>query len=386
MEAFADRLGVGSRQLRRLFNQHLGASPIAVVQTQRLHLAKQLLHDTDLPMAEVALASGFRSLRRFNETFRTLYRRSPSKLRRSGSRRSRPSVSTIDLQLPYRSPYDWPAMLQFLAARAITGVERVSEGSYARTISHEGLAGIIAVAHLPKKQSLRVTVKFPNVGALGSIIARVRRMFDLDADVQAIGHALRRDPLLRRLVDARPGLRVPGGWSGWEVGVRAVLGQQVSLEQGRRLVERLAVGCGAAVDVEDDHLVRVFPGPTQILVGGALAALGVPKQRRASLESLAAAALGDVDCFRAAETTEETVSRLRSISGIGDWTAHYVAMRAAHDPDAFPATDAALRRSYRKHARLSAHGGDLVAHAERWRPWRAYAAQHLWTVDGPIGE
>lgn len=386
VEAFADRVGVGARQLRRLFSKHLGASPIAVVQTQRVHLAKQLLHDTDLSMTEVALASGFGSLRRFNETFRALYKRPPSKLRKARSKPFHPSVTAIELRLPYRSPYDWPSMLRFLADRAVVGVERVSGEVYARTISHEGITGIIEVGHLPAKRALRVMVQFPNLGALGSIIAGIRRMFDLDADVQAIGRHLRRDPLLARLVDVRPGLRVPGGWSGWEVGVRAVLGEQVSLEQGRRRVERFVREWGVSVQADDEPLSRIFPGPAELLTRGARVTFGIPKRRRAALDCLAQAALSDTDCFRASATTAMTVARLGTIPGIGDWTAHNVAMRAAHDPDAFPASDVVLRRSDRSAAQCFGIGQPLARRAERWRPWRAYAAQHLWSDDSAARE
>ena len=213
VEALAERLGVGGRQLRRLFQRHLGASPIAVAQTRRVLFAKQLLHDTRLPMAEVALASGFGSVRRFNETFRKLFDRPPSALRRrSGADTS--ARDGVTLKLAYRPPYDWPGMLAALAARATPGTEWIEDGAWHRRIDADGAQGSVAVAHLAERNAVTVTIRFPSVKALPAIVARVRRVFDLGADIATIDSHLARDPKLAPLIARRPGLRAPGDWDG----------------------------------------------------------------------------------------------------------------------------------------------------------------------------
>jgi len=211
VEVLAERLGVGGRQLRRLFQHHLGASPIAVAQTRRVLFAKQLLHDTHLPMTEVALASGFGSVRRFNEIFRDLFGRPPSALRRKGGI-DNSARDGVTLRLAYRPPYDWPGMLAALSARAAPGTEWIEKDVWHRHIDLEGKHGSVAVAHLPQRNSVLVTIRFPSVRALPSIVARVRRVFDLGADITTIGSHLARDPKLAPLIRKRPGLRAPGDW------------------------------------------------------------------------------------------------------------------------------------------------------------------------------
>jgi AraC family transcriptional regulator of adaptative response / DNA-3-methyladenine glycosylase II len=274
-------------------------------------------------------------------------------------------------------------MLAHLRARAIDGIERVDDVAYRRTVLDNGRTGTIEVVHRPEIQSLQATIRFPCVRSLPTIVARIRRVFDLSADVALIGAHLARDPLLAPLVAKRPGLRTPGGWDGFELGVRAVLGQQVSIEAGRRLTERLARLCGIALPPGasgDAALTLAFPGAAQV-AGADLAGLGMPHARRRALLALAQATLADPLLFAPRGGVENTVARLRAIRGVGEWTAHYIALRAAREPDAFPASDVGLLRgaSHRDGPRLSAT--ELHARAERWRPWRAYAAQHLWAAD-----
>src|ERR1700761_6848045 len=246
--ALAGRLGVGERQLRRLFRQHLGASPVSVAQTRRVHLAKQLLHETRLPMAEVALASGFGSVRRFNETFQALFDRPPSRLRREAAEEtSAGPEGLVSLRLRYRPPYDWDAVLAFLAARAIPGMELAEEGAYARVVEIDGDLGSVRVSPCLGENALKVEVRFPRLSALPAIIARVRRVFDLAADPQAINEHLSRDPALAALVAARPGLRAPGGWGGFELAMRAILGQQVSVGAAISLAGKLVAAYGDEV-------------------------------------------------------------------------------------------------------------------------------------------
>lgn len=392
VEQLAERLGVGQRQLRRLFEQHLGASPIAVAQTRRVALGKQLIHETRLPMSEVALASGFGSVRRFNEVFRSLFGRPPSALRRravSALPEGSVGAAGVALRLRYRAPYDWEALLDFFRHRAIPGVEWVDDTRYVRTFAQDGDVGSVEVSHLPALASLLVRVRTARVAALPRVLNRVRRVFDVASDVAAIGAELRVDPLLAPLIEARPGLRVPGGWSGFELGVRAVLGQQVSVVAARQLGERLVRLCGTPV-LLGAALTRLFPTPEQVAHAD-LSSLGVPRARAHALAALAQAALGDPRLFEPSSTIEATVARLCAVRGIGNWTAHYIALRAARDPDAFPSADRGILRGV-AHCLQDHDPADrgrrelwdpatLERHAERWRPWRAYAAQHLWAAD-----
>jgi AraC family transcriptional regulator of adaptative response / DNA-3-methyladenine glycosylase II len=369
------RLGLGERQLRRLFQTHLGASPIAVAQTRRVLFAKQLLHETRMPMADVALASGFGSLRRFNETFRRLYARPPSILRRE---RNRAAGAGITLLLPYAPPYDWPAMIEFLAARAIPGVEMVGPACYRRSVALDGRHGTIEVAPASGHDALAATIHFPVLTALPAIVARIRRVFDLSADVRAIGAQLAKDAWLRRRVAARPGLRVPGAWDGFEMAVRAILGQQITVVAARQLAGRLVAAHGDAL-ADGGPLTRVFPEPVR-LAEADLARLGMPRARAAAISALAAMAAADAKLLHAAQDLDSAVARLRALPGIGEWTAQYIALRALREPDAFPAADIGLLRAMADGDGTRPTPAALLVRAEAWRPWRAYAAQHLWTT------
>ena len=385
VEALAERLGVGERQLRRLFRRHLGASPIAVAQTRRVLLAKHLIHETRLPMSEVALAAGFGSIRRFNETFQQLFRRPPSTLRRAGvagAPRSGPA-GEVAILLPYRPPYDWPAMLAFLRARAIPGVETVSRDGYARTIEIGGAHGTVAVRPAARN-ALRATIQFPQLSALPTIVARLRRVFDLVADPEVIGAHLAEDPALAPLVAARPGLRVAGAWDGFELAVRALLGQQITVTAARGLAGKLVATYGKPLTgavSEFDGLTHVFPGPER-LAEDDLSTLGLTRARAAALGSLARAVIADPEIFGPRRSLDEAIVKLRALPGVGEWTAQYIAMREMREPDAFPAADIGLMRAMADRKGRRPSPGELLARAERWRPWRAYAAQHLWASQG----
>ncbi|MFL6465035.1 MAG: AlkA N-terminal domain-containing protein [Bryobacteraceae bacterium] len=386
VEALAARLGVGERQLRRLFQKHLGASPMAVAQTRRVLIAKQLLHETQLPVTQVALAAGFGSVRRFNETFHALFGRPPSALRRK-SLRSGDAEAPITLLLRYRAPYDWDTMLAYLAARAIAGVECVERGVYRRTTVTDGVCGTVEVAHAAARNSLQVTIRVPGVRTLPAIVARVRRAFDLGADITSIGSHLARDPLLAPLVAQRPGLRAPGAWDGFELAVRAVLGQQITVEAARQLANRLVTLCGSPLRGEsrrDQRLTCLFPS-ADCLANADLAALGMPASRRAALQALARAALAEPRLLESHGTQEDVLARLRSIPGIGAWTAEYIALRAWREPDAFPASDVGLLRGAAGLMDVRPTPASLLDRAEPWRPWRAYAAQHLWAAQVVYG-
>jgi AraC family transcriptional regulator of adaptative response / DNA-3-methyladenine glycosylase II len=380
VETLATRLGMGERQLRRLFQHHLGASPIAIAQTRRILLAKQLIQDTRLPMTEVAAAAGFGSIRRFNEIFQQLYRRPPKALRRAGVMDESVATSgAVTVKLGFRPPYDWDGILSFLRARAIPGVESVSDGRYARTIGIGGERGVVVVEPA-EKNCLKATVRVANLRILPAVIARIRRVFGLAADPVAIGAHLSQDPALAPYVAARPGLRVPGAWDGFELAVRAILGQQISVAAATRLAGQIAALFGEKITTFDHDLTHVFPTARQ-LAEADLAVIGMPNPRRLALSSLAAAVAADPDIFGPRRSLDEAITQLRSLAGIGEWTAQYIAMRELREPDAFPAADIGLLRAMRDRNGVRPSPAALLTHAEQWRPWRAYAALHLWAAD-----
>ena len=345
VDALAERLGVGERQLRRLFRQHLGASPIAVAQTRRVLFAKQLIIETTMPMAEVALAAGFNSIRRFNATFQTLYQRPPRELRRSQlADADQPGAEGITLKLPYAPPYDWDAMIDFLGARAIRGIEAVDgRRCYRRSIALDRAQGVIRVEPDDREPALLVSIHFPHVSALAGIVRRVRRIFDLSADPLAIRDDLGRDPLLAPLVAERPGLRVPGAWDGFEVAIRAILGQQITVVAAVNLAAKLVAEYGKPLrPVYGNGLTHIFPTPARIAQAHLL---GMPAARARALSAVAAAALANPNLFSPSQTLEDAIAKLRSIRGIGEWTAQYIAMRVLREPDAFPAADIGLLRA-----------------------------------------
>ena len=380
VEGLANRLGIGARQLRRLFRQHVGASPVAVAQTRRVLLAKHLIHETSLSMAEVALASGFGSVRRFNETFHDLFGRPPATLRRSRDR-TRREAGALAVRLAYRPPYDWEAMLAFLGARAIPGVELVSGDSYKRSIAFGPRSGVVTVAPAGGHR-VDVTVRFPDMAALPSIIARVRRVFDLAADPDQIGAHLSQDPVLAPLLAARPGLRVPGAWDGFELAMRAICGQQITVPAATRLLGKIVQSHGAPLSAsipDGEGLSHVFPSPKAIAAADP-AGFAMPGARAKAIIALSQAMLRDPLIFSRGASLEEAIVKLRALPGIGEWTAQYIAMRELREPDAFPAADIGLLRALTDGQGRRPSPDQLLARAERWRPWRAYAAQHLWAA------
>ena len=381
VDALAARLGVGERQLRRLFRQHLGAAPITVAQTRRVLLAKQLIQETRLPMAEVALASGFGSVRRFNETFLELFRRPPGALRRLAGEASAETAG-VTVRLPYRAPYDWEAMVAFLAARAIPGVEAVSARRYARTLSVDGATGLVVVRP-GAGEILLAEIRLPKLKALPAVIARIRRVFDLTADPALIGAHLSQDPALAPLVAARPGLRAPGAWDGFEMAVRAILGQQITVTAARGLAARLVETYGEPVEdpaAAKLGLSRAFPTPER-LIGQDIAALGMPRARGAALEALARTVAADPTIFTPRADLESAVAALSALPGVGEWTAQYIALRELREPDAFPHADIGLLRAMAGPDGARPSPETLLRRSQGWRPWRAYAAQHLWAAD-----
>ncbi len=383
VEDMATRLGIGTRHLSRLFQKHLGASPVAVAQTRRLLFAKKLLDETDLSMADVAFAAGFGSVRRFNHLIRRTYARSPSDLRRRPGRGLQPSPrAVIELRLPFRQPFDWDALIAFLAPRAIPGVETIVGSAYRRNIRLEDQVGRLEVRPVRAGDALVLAVDFPNSKVLLTIAARVRRLFDLDSDPAEIRSHLELDPLLGSLVSHRPGLRVPGAWDGFELATRAILGQQVTVKGATTLSGRLVEEYGRRVPGG-----FVFPEPRQ-LARARFTRVGMPKSRAVAIRRLAGAcASGELRLEPGVDPGEAT-EVLLSLPGVGDWTAQYIAMRALGEPDAFPASDLGLLRAS---GRLAGPDGTVLRPAEMrrmaesWRPWRAYGAMHLWRSPSELG-
>ncbi len=392
VEDLATQLEVGPRQLSRLFQQHLGASPIDVAQTRRLHFAKKLIDETNMSLAEICFAAGFGSLRRFNAVFRQTYQRSPKQLREARQARGGAAESNnqqiknaspaqdrakpIVLTLSFRPPFDWQSLLAFLAYRAIPGVELVSADSYARTIELDGVVGDFEVRFTPDSRTVQVYINFPESRQLYHIIDRIRAILDLRADSALIDQTLTGDPLLRPMVKQFPGLRVPGCWSGFEVAVRAVLGQQVTVKAASTLVARIVERHGQPYDSGREGLSHVFPNPAT-LASADLDGLGIVVQRCQAIQAIASMIESGelrIDCSSDSENFRETICRVK---GIGEWTAHYIAMRALNDPNAFPHSDLILRRAAAAEGEtLSAR--QLLTRAEAWQPWRAYTVILLW--------
>jgi len=374
VDDLASSLGVSGRHLRRALTAALGVGPIELAQSRRLALAKQLLQDTSLPLAELALASGFASVRRFNALFRARFGRPPSAVRREHG--TADGADALSLRLDHRPPYDWEALLAFLAPRAIPGVEEVADGAYRRTLRCGARAGWVAVRPDPGRPGLRAEISLSLAGSLMPVVAKLRALLDLDAHPAVIAEHLARDRALRPLVALRPGLRVPGAVDGFEAAARAVLGQQVTIGAATTLAGRLVRRFGAPVDTPFPSVRWLFPGAQALATASEdeVASLGMPGARARTVLALArAVARGDLHLEPAGDV-ERTVEQIRELPGVGDWTAQYVAMRALGWPDAFPAADLGVRSAL---GGVSAQRAQLVA--ERWRPWRAYAVMHLWS-------
>jgi len=371
VEVLAARLGVGSRHLRRLFLKHLGATPIAVAHTRRLHFAKKLIDETTLPMTQIALASGFGCVRRFNAGIRTVYHRTPTQIRRLARQKQSQPENQYLFRLRFRPPYGWQGMLAFLAARAIPGVEVVQGGCYRRSISLNCNHGYFEISFDEVNHALAARVQFGDPRSLFFITERIRAIFDLNADWAAIVQSLRTDPVLAARVKADPGLRVPGCWNGFELAVRAILGQQVSVKGASTLAGRLVKTFGEPFSAPGG-ITHIFPTP-QALADANFAGIGLPIARAGTIRALAQAVCSGRISFEGVVNSADFLDRLCEIPGIGQWTAQYVAMRALGEPDAFPSSDLGLLRALDlKTAR------ELEQRAEAWRPWRAYAAVHLW--------
>jgi AraC family transcriptional regulator, regulatory protein of adaptative response / DNA-3-methyladenine glycosylase II len=382
-ETLPARVGLGERQLRRLFQRHLGASPAEIAWARRVHFAKTLIDETALGMTEVAISAGYRSIRELNHSIRKTFGRSPRELRRQRADghgiAAANARGALTLRLSYRPPLEWRALLEFFRERATPGVEAVDDHSYRRTIVWGGEPGWFEVSPAERGAQLVLRAELPTVRGLIRLAERVRRMFDLNADPLHVAAGLSREPYLRKLVRARPGLRVPGAWEGFELAVRAILGQQITVRAATTLAGRLVQRFGRSVESSGPSLTHLFPDP-QTLAHADLTGLGLTRSRAETIRGLARAVVTGTLTLDASRGLEDGVARLAALPGIGEWTAQYIALRAFGEPDGFPVGDLGVRRA------LATGNGmpstQAVARiAEAWRPWRAYAVIHLWTSE-----
>jgi len=373
LEAVAARLGITDRHLRRAFGAEFGVSPIEFAQTQRLLLAKRLLTDTALRVTEIAYASGFGSLRRFNALFKSRYRLQPGRLRRHMRAAAAPAGDALNFELSFRPPYDWPAVGVFLGARAIAGVESLDDGRYRRTVrvpqDGKDHLGWIDVGLSPKKPALRIAVSASLARVLPPVLSRVKALMDLACHPAEVAQAL------GALAHKHPGMRVPGAFDGFEVAVRAILGQQVTVAAARTVAGRFAAALGEPLETPFAALTTVFPAAARVAEAppGRIARLGMPGARARTILALARAVADGGLVLMPNADVDATLERLRALPGVGEWTAQYIAMRALAWPDAFPHTDLGVMKAL---GTRNAHR--VLAAGEAWRPWRAYAVMHLW--------
>ena len=383
--ALAHRLGLGERHVRRLFLEHLGIAPNAIAQSRRAHFAARVLRDTDLPVAHVALSAGFGSIRQFNDVFRGVFGEPPGRFRKrrassSPRRRARAAGAgkAVTLSLSYRPPYAWDHLISFLRMRAIRGVEEVAESSYRRSVSVGRATGVLSVQRAGGgKNQLIVSVQGMEPAMLGSVVRRVRRMFDLDADPLAIAAHLSRDARLAPLVNAFPGLRLPLTWDPFEAMVRAILGQQISVAGAITIAGRLAERCGQDI-AADGAITRVFPTP-DALARADVSDLGVPAARAKCLTAVARALVGGKLSLDGSTPPESVAQQMLQIAGIGPWSAHYVALRGLGEPDAFPESDLGISKALDALG-YAADRKTRKAEIDALSPWRGYAAIYLWNA------
>lgn len=377
IDAFAARLGLGARQVRRLFETHVGATPSDIARLRRVHFARALVDDASLRLTDIAFAAGFQSVRQFNHAFRQTFKSAPRTLRAAGRGAA---GGEIEMRLTYRPPFDAAWLLDLLEGRAAPGVEAVADGEYRRTVAMGGADGWISVRPAggagPRANALMVRVSTSLTAHLMRIASAARRVFDLDADPATIARVLTADARMAPLVRKRPGLRVPGAWHPWEIAMRAIVGQQVSVEAATTIVGRVVARAGAPVTTPFAELTRVFPEPAAVAAAD-LANIGMPGKRTDTLKRFAAGVAEGRISLAVSESYEETVRELCLIPGIGPWTAEYIALRALGEPDAFPAGDLGLRKAIGKGA--PAPEREVAAMSEAWRPWRGYAAMYLWS-------
>ncbi|RLB44869.1 MAG: hypothetical protein DRH23_15400 [Deltaproteobacteria bacterium] len=372
IDALCERLGIGARQLRRLFNKHLGTSPVQVVRVRRAQFARRLIETTSLSMAHIAQAAGFGSVRRFNAVINEVYGRPPTALRRAPNR----VAGRLELQIPVEGPFHWARILQFCEPWAVPGVEQVVGNRYYRTASFGKASGELCVAYEPDRGELHVRVSSSLGAHLLDVVSGVRRLFDVDAPTNLIHEHLGTDPVLARTIQANPGLRVPGAFDHFETAVMMLLNQYISPEEASQLMDRIVKRHGKPIETSQASLTHMFPTP-YALSTARLEAAGVPKRRSRSIQALAKAVHEGALRLDGSASLTSAIEGLRSIADINATTAQYIAMRVYREPDAFPSNSHWLRKAISKNG-APVSVPELESRADSWRPWRAYAAMHLW--------
>jgi AraC family transcriptional regulator of adaptative response / DNA-3-methyladenine glycosylase II len=376
VELLAERLGIGSRHLRRLFLRYLGATPSAVAQTRRLQFAKKLIDETTLPMTEIAFAAGFGCIRRFNDTIRRTYRRTPTQIRRLARQPAAAALESANqylFRLHFRPPFAWSKMLDFLALRTTPGVEVVEGGTYRRSISVSGTNGYVEVSQDKENHSLLVRLDFADPRSLFAIIERIRAMFDLNADWAAIVQTLRADPALAPHLDRDPGLRVPGCWNAFELAVLSILSQRTRRQHAVSMASLIVTTLGKPLS-GIPGITHVFPTP-DVLAGADLRSIGVPAEQAQTIRSLSRAVCDGRIKFHLNADSDALLANLSEVPGLTSGTAQYISMRALREPDSFPSADLALIRALNLQ-----NSRELEQRSEAWRPWRSYAAMYLWNM------
>jgi len=370
-----DKFSISSRQLRRLFIKNYGLPPSKYLHNQKLLLASKLLKTTSLAISEIAFSAGFTSIRRFNEAIKSAYNCTPSQLKNKPRQQSI-ELKKVTVELAYRPPFDWHLMLSFFRLRQLNSVEHVDETHYRRTININGDKGWFEVTSLPDKPALKLTVQLNNYRYLNQVILRVRRMFDLDADMQVIQQQLSQHQILADTIAKYPGLRLPGCWDKFEFSIRAILGQQISVKAATTLANRIALKYGEAAVKNPSGLTHIFP-QTEALINVDYQNVGLTKSRISTLHNWIAFYQQHHDilsCYENIETLEQTLIKIK---GIGPWTVNYLAMRGLSDPDAFPSADLGIIKALTVNDNKPSNK-EILALSKQWRPWRAYAAIYLW--------
>lgn len=375
LEDIALQFDLSTRQIRRIIRAEMGVSPIELIQSRRLLLAKQLLTETALPVTEIAYASGFGSLRRFNDAFLKRYRMPPSRLRKQVTADGIVAGDSSALLLSYRPPYDWDGILAFLGARALKGAEAMMDGQYLRTVRLGKYKGWVRVGHAPEKSALTVEFSHALLPVLPALLARLRNLFDLGARPDVIAAYFAGDKTIGKMVKRNPGQRVPGAFDVFELTVRAILGQQVTVKAATTLGGRFIEGFGEKFATPFPELTHLAPLPATVatLSVDDIAKLGINGARAKSILALANAFASGALVLEPGVNPDAAIQQLDDIPGIGPWTAHYIAMRALRWPDAFPTGDIGVMNNL---GGVTAKEADKMA--EKWRPWRSYAVLHIW--------
>ncbi|MFA9276032.1 MAG: AlkA N-terminal domain-containing protein [Candidatus Aquirickettsiella gammari] len=380
VEILAQQVGLSSRQLRRVMLQEFGVTPVELAQTQRLLFAKKLIQETQLNMTEIAYAAGFGSVRRFNALFETRYKMTPASIRRQPA--TSPTSAGISLRLAYRPPYAWDALLHYLHGRAIASLEHVDlqQGCYRRSVQLDGKQGWIQVSHLADRQQLQIDIAPSLSTVLLPLLSKIRQQFDVEANPVLIAQHLQQDPLLAQQIAHTPGLRVPGSFDGFELAIRAILGQQVSVAGATTVSGRLVHRFGEPMTSPWISLTHHFPAPEKLasLSIEEIATIGIPKTRAATIQAFARFAADGGLQLPPGMGLDEAVQRLKALPGIGEWTAQYIAMRALRFSNAFPAGDLGLQKAVSEDLSARCNEKQLLLRAQAWSPWRSYAALLLW--------